>query len=625
MSRGAIVLRVAGSELAAELICAGPASFLSFDQRLAPSDQTLAHSGKDTAVTLRAIVLAMLVGLAVPSASRAGWTLDGAPLVPGPGVQIFRDLIPDRAGGAFFEWEQGAGYYWQVSVIRVDALGNVVPGWPRAGLPVFDPLLNLLTGETLLYDDQKHLYVAWTVRQNAGKTVEMLHCLDAIGGFAPGWPAGGLRIASAVGVDFQSHLVSDGQGGVIAVWGPVTPIEGIDCEIRAQRIDAQGGLHWGDFGRTIVPSADDLIGPALVSDGAGGAILAWSSGRSEQSQIYALRLTADGDPAPGWPATGVAMTTAAGNRQLGAMVSDGAGGVILGWSESRGATGTAGQDVYAQHLLATGKLAPGWGADGNVVCAAPANQMTPLMCGDGAGGAVLAWNDFRPGASSTGIFAQRIDGVGHLLWATAGVAVCTAPDVQRLGALSSDGKGGAWTAWEDWRNGYADSDIYGTHLFADGGIDPEFAFNGTPACSAPGIQYLPMLAVDPGFKPVVAWPDERFTFPATQIFFTVLMDPSEFPQPGPEPTPSEIPVLKRAFLSHSRSAQVEFRLPGAGMTRLELFDVSGRRVAASDLGWMPAGDHQAALNGLEDRPPGVYLVRLSQGTQSWTSRVALIR
>ena len=62
------------------------------------------------------------------------------------------------------------------------------------------------------------------------------------------------------------------------------------------------------------------------------------------------------------------------------------------------------------------------------VCLADDGQNTPVAVSDGAGGIIVAWQDFRSGAYD--IYAQRISHAGVALWGEDGVAVCTAAGVQ---------------------------------------------------------------------------------------------------------------------------------------------------------------------------------------------------
>ena len=75
----------------------------------------------------------------------------------------------------------------------------------------------------------------------------------------------------------------------------------------------------------------------------------------------------------------------------------------------------------------------------------------------------------------------------------------------------------------------------------------------------------------------------------------------------------------------SHGFEVSFSLPSGGSARLEILDVSGRRVASRDVGSLGAGFHTVALSESGSLPAGVYSVRLAQGTRVLTSKVSVVR
>jgi hypothetical protein len=56
--------------------------------------------------------------------------------------------------------------------------------------------------------------------------------------------------------------------------------------------------------------------------------------------------------------------------------------------------------------------------------------------------------------------------------------------------------------------------------------------------------------------------------------------------------------------------------------RLELLDIAGRRIASHEVG---AGQHTLDLGGGQRLAPGLYLVRLTQGANTRTTRVAMLK
>jgi len=67
-----------------------------------------------------------------------------------------------------------------------------------------------------------------------------------------------------------------------------------------------------------------------------------------------------------------------------------------------------------------------------------------------------------------------------------------------------------------------------------------------------------------------------------------------------------------------------FTLPDASAARLEVLDVSGRRVFSREVGSLGAGRHAIGL-GAAGLRSGVYVIRLSRGGRTLTTRAAVVR
>ncbi len=167
------------------------------------------------------------------------------------------------------------------------------------------------------------------------------------------------------------------------------------------------------------------------------------------------------------PTANLPVCTAAGNQARPQSVSDGAGGVILAWVDHRpGAPG-----IYVQRVSAAGM--PLWAADGvrihspslGVVDMQPIEEVNLAVTSDGAGGAIVAWED-TVGDGNTDILGQRINSTGVTLWPPDGVPVCRAPGRQFYPRLAADGAGGAFAAWQDLRDGIYR--VYAQHVSASG-------------------------------------------------------------------------------------------------------------------------------------------------------------
>ncbi|MCK4271253.1 hypothetical protein KAX22_01295, partial [bacterium] len=111
-------------------------------------------------------------------------------------------------------------------------------------------------------------------------------------------------------------------------------------------------------------------------------------------------------------------------------------------------------DIYAQRVDADANIL--WTANGEAVCTAENSQMRPSMVSDGAGGAIITWEDTR--GTHDNIYAQRIDADGDTLMPADGVRICAAVGSQNEPQLAGHDSAMVVIAWDDWRDG--NSDIY---------------------------------------------------------------------------------------------------------------------------------------------------------------------
>jgi FG-GAP-like repeat/Putative Ig domain len=85
-------------------------------------------------------------------------------------------------------------------------------------------------------------------------------------------------------------------------------------------------------------------------------------------------------------------------------------------------------------------------------------------------------------------------------------------------------------------------------------------------------------------------------------------------------------ALERATPNPMQGAlRVTFSLPDALPATVEVFNVSGRRVAAREVGSFGPGSHTVTLGDRATFPSGVYFVRLRQAGRSLTMRTVVVR
>ena len=283
------------------------------------------------------------------------------------------------------------------------------------------------------------------------------------------WQVDGEAVCTAAWDQQYPRLISDGASGAIIAWHDSR--NGYSPDIYAQRLDAGGSVKWTTNGVAVCTTAAGQYYPRLVSDSGGGAIITWQDYRNGGSlDIYAQQLDASGTAK--WAVSGVAVCTATGDQWYPRLISDGAGGAIIAWEDYR----EHDSHVYAQRVDASGSVT--WPVDGVAVCSTAGKQSSPQMISDGTGGAVIAWESYNNGDYD--IYAQRLDAGGAIKWGVNGVAICTASGYQLIPHVICDGAGGAIIVWQDRRSG--PDCIYAQRVDANGVV--KWAANGVLVCAA---------------------------------------------------------------------------------------------------------------------------------------------
>ena len=308
------------------------------------------------------------------------------------------------------------------------------------------------------------------------------------------WPRSGAPVVRAQGLQRNPLCISDGNGGACVAWEDVGAGA---TRIALQRLDVTGARLWDTSGVAVTQGSGSKSLGNLVADGGGGVFVCWWEKRGTQDyDVYAQHL--DGAGTVRWTAGGVQVTAAPGDQLLCDIADDTHGGVFLCW-EDRRSSGDA--DVYAQHLNASGL--PQWEANGRNLSATAGDQLFPSMIADASGGVIVVWTDKR---HDEDVFAQRLDFLGNAMWGAGGMAVTNLPSVQTRPRIVSAGQSQSLVFWEDRRDG-ASSDIWYQKLGADG--KPLFPVNGAPLTKGKNNQTNLDVTADGLGGAIAAWTDFR--------------------------------------------------------------------------------------------------------------------
>ncbi|MBA7636753.1 hypothetical protein ES703_44381 [subsurface metagenome] len=317
--------------------------------------------------------------------------------------------VEDDNGGAILAWTDEYPTsedipQWGVYAQRLDSQGNTV--WPEGGISVSASPFDVNQGQ-----------------------IEMIN-------------------------ESLIELINDDAGGAILLWYNELKIDNFwKVTVHAQRVSADGDCLWGEQGVQVCATSPDPRWAKAVNDGSGGAVIVWEDNRGPDTDIYAQRISSNGRLL--WPDEGVPVASASNAQLFPQIISDGMGNFIVVWVQSPGASYMVGDaDIYAQKINPEGK--PLWtNGKGVPVCTAAGSQGHPQVASEGSGGCIVVWHDTR-NRPNRDAYAQRLSSEGKILWETDGVLVGEIPGVDKSSVeagsydvqVAGDSAGGAMVVWQ---------------------------------------------------------------------------------------------------------------------------------------------------------------------------------
>ncbi|MBI5170158.1 MAG: T9SS type A sorting domain-containing protein [Candidatus Eisenbacteria bacterium] len=461
------------------------------------------------------LLLATCVGLliATPAQSQL-WATDGICMADAGLSPNATSAIADGSGGVYVTWANWGAVDFDVFLQHYDANGARVSGWPVDGLIVADAA-NAQSGPAIALDQSGGVYVAWDDYRtnNADPDVYLTH-VAANGTFATGWAKNGRAVDTEPSSWGQSpKLVSDGAGGVVVAyesWYANLSYLGV----KAIRYDSNGfvNANWDAYGHWV-SSYYFSMSPNLVADGLGSYVVTFEADNGTATKTYAKRFNRNGALDANWSYApyykGVEVgSPVSGDKRNCQLAQAAAGFVAFAYtSDWRGGGDT---DIMACQYDSTGAFSStgAWWMSIDVSTVV-GDCDVPRMVADGSGGVVLAWRDMRNVGTLgyTTLYAQRLDVNGT----RTGSGVTTNAVARHCtGGVQlvrlSDGTYRA-SFTSDYAGG---ADVYAQQFSSAFSVPSGWnAFYGNSICSAANAQLCRGMVNSGATDAIVVWDDQR--------------------------------------------------------------------------------------------------------------------
>ena len=381
------------------------------------------------------------------------------------------------------------------------------------------------------------------------------------------------------GTQWIPAMTSDGAGGAIVVWlGSEPATNGVN--VIAQRFDHEGGILWGTYGVRMGSTQGVFGDRAIISDDLGGAFVMWHDATTQYHS--AQRVGPDGETL--WIPGGIDI----GDRPAQTVCADGAGGMYLAWGDT---------SIATARISASGEYA--WE---RLICSANGTQTSPQVVPDGEGGALIAWQDQRNG--NYDVYATRVNSDG-------GVPIATLLQSYRVYGESIHIII-EWSLFE--ANG--DERFFVLRSQDDGSTYKELAApaiqrNGLSFVCADtscqrGVRYVYRVDVSDGQRRSILFESDPILLPVPRLALF-----QNYPNP------------------FNPLTTITYNLPQETVVTLEIYDISGRRVAGLVREKQALGLHKVRWDGNDTSgnpaSSGVYVCRLAAGKQTITHKIILLR
>ncbi|MBI3195155.1 MAG: T9SS type A sorting domain-containing protein [Ignavibacteriae bacterium] len=522
-----------------------------------------------------------------------------------PDFKVNVVMTSDGAGGAIIAWEdhRGGEENGDIYTQRVNASGVVQ--WQSTGVPICVDTMPQYSPQ-IVSDGAGGAFIIWGDSRYSASGYDKIYTQRINGDGIIQWTVNGIRISSLDSMENFSSMISDDAGGAIIAWTENVP------SIKAQRINRDGVRLWEPSGK-IIASGQWRFSPVLVSDGNKGAIIAWEEFRSIESDIYAQHFDSAGIIQ--WGTDGIAICTAPSYQSKIQMVSNTMNGAILSWEDTRNGSE---KDIYAQMVNDTGAVL--WTTDGIAVCNETGIQQDQRIVENGLSGAVFVWSDKRNGVYSD-LYAQFINSQGNEVWGTNGKLICAEGYGQENPSVIRDENNDFIFVWQDGRNGI-DYNIFAQRMNQSGNTLWDSC--GQVISSESHYQGKPKIINDGNHGAIIIWEDGRNDNFANDIYgYRIDLNVNGIADDGGTIV-QQFALYQNYPNPFNPTTKFEYRIANFGLVSMKVFDALGREVSTLVNQELHPGTYSVMWDA-SGLPSGMYTYQLLAGEFQESKKLLLVK
>ena len=329
----------------------------------------------------------------IDSSGNILWTTNGIAVCSKTTNQKNPKISSDNAGGAIIVWEDSLNNYWDVYAQRISSNGTLL--WTTTGVSICNSP-NAQNNPKIDVDGLGGAVIVWQDKRNNVDYDIYAQRIDNSG--ASLWTANGVVVCNAINTQNNPRIEPDGSNGALIGW--TDKRNAIDNNIYAQRINSSGAVQWAANGLLVCGAVNNQSALDMKYIGASGLLLTWKDDRTTANfnEIYAQIVSLAGSNQ--LTSNGILLSNGLKSINPNA-ISDGLGGAIIAWQDST----TLGWDIKTQSINSTGVTQ--WTSGGVTVCNASDDQVNVSQVTDGNGGAIYVWED-RRNTSNYDLYAHHL-------------------------------------------------------------------------------------------------------------------------------------------------------------------------------------------------------------------------